>query len=147
MILKHRLKGNDRRGKIEIAKDYGNVPPVLCYPGQINQVLMNILANAIDAFEESDAFEKKRATTAMLTILTEYRDNQVLIQIADNAGGMPEAVRSQIFNHAYTTKAVGKGTGLGLSITRQIVVENHGGDITCHSVLGQGSEFTITLPV
>ena len=141
LILQHRLKGQDDRAAVEIVKTYGNLPAVVCYPGQLNQVFMNILANAIDAFDEQLTLEPT------LSICTELQGNSVLIRIADNAGGMPEAVRSQIFAQAYTTKAVGKGTGLGLSIARQIVVEKHGGELCCTSTLTQGTEFKICLPV
>jgi signal transduction histidine kinase len=141
LILKHRLKSLGDRAEIKVQKNYGDPIEMRCYPGQIHQVLMNILANAIDAFDE------QLPEKPMITITTQQQAQQVLISIADNAGGMEEGVRSRIFDHAYTTKAVGKGTGLGLSITRQIVVENHGGEISCHSVLGQGSEFKILLPV
>jgi signal transduction histidine kinase len=141
LILKHRLQAQHHRNEVDIIKDYGELPSVWCYPGQLNQVFMNLLANAIDAFEEQ-AIERP-----MITIRTEQQAQRVLISIADNAGGMPEAVRSQIFEQAYTTKAVGKGTGLGLSIAQQIIVEKHGGELTCTSTLGQGTTFAIGLPL
>jgi signal transduction histidine kinase len=141
LILKHRLKSLGDRAEIKVQKQYGPSIELCCYPGQIHQALMNILANAIDAFDE------QQPDKPLITITTDQQAQQVSICIADNAGGMEEAVRSRIFDHAYTTKAVGRGTGLGLSITRQIVVDNHGGEITCRSVLGQGSEFLIFLPV
>ncbi len=140
LILKHRLQGQKHRNEVEIIKDYAELPSILCYPGQLNQVFMNLLANAIDAFEEHVI---ERPT---ITIRTEQKGQQVLIWIADNAGGMPEEVRSRIFEQAYTTKAVGKGTGLGLSIAQQIITEKHGGQLTCVSTVGQGTEFIIELP-
>ena len=141
LILKHRLKDQGHRTEVQVVKDYGPLPEVLCYPGQINQVLMNILANALDAFEEQPV------KTPTITIQTKQQGDRAYIYIQDNAGGMPESVRSHIFDHAYTTKAVGKGTGLGLSIARQIVVERHGGQITCESTPGKGSQFTVALPI
>lgn len=126
---------------MEVVKAYGGLPAVLCYPGQLNQVFMNILANAVDAFDE------RLTLKPTITIFTEQRESNVLIRISDNAGGMPESVRAQIFKHAYTTKAVGKGTGLGLSIARQIMIEKHSGDLRCTSTLTKGTEFSIVLPV
>ncbi|MEO1622955.1 MAG: response regulator, partial [Cyanobacteria bacterium J06632_3] len=107
MILKHRLQADDNRAEIKVVKDYGTIPDLLCFPGQMSQVFMNILANAIDAFDE------QRPAQPLVTLRTFVKDDQVQIQISDNAGGMPDAVRANIFDRAYTTKAVGKGTGLG----------------------------------
>ena len=152
MILQYRLKGNSKRPAIQIIKDYGSIPSVKCYLGQLNQVFMNILANAIDAFEESNQgriFTEIEGNPNIITIKTEVtQDNQrVAIKIKDNGAGMSEEVQSRIFDHLFTTKAVGKGTGLGLSISRQIVVEIHGGSLSCNSVLGQGTEFAIIIPI
>lgn len=152
MILQYRLKGNNNRPVIQVIKDYGNIPSVKCYLGQLNQVFMNILANAIDTFEESNqgrTFAEIEGNPNIITIKTEVtQDNQsVAIKIKDNGTGMPEEVQSRIFDHLFTTKAVGKGTGLGLSISRQIVVEIHGGSLTCNSVLGEGTEFAIIIPL
>jgi len=152
MILQYRLKGNSKRPAIQIIKDYGNIPSVKCYLGQLNQVFMNILANAIDAFEESNQgriFTEIEGNPNIITIKTEVtQDNQrVAIKIKDNGAGMSEEVQSRIFDHLFTTKAVGKGTGLGLSISRQIVVEIHGGSLSCNSVLGQGTEFALVIPL
>jgi predicted ATPase/signal transduction histidine kinase len=152
MILRHRLKANENRPEIQIIKDYGNIPPVKCYPGQLNQVFMNILANAIDALEESNSgrsFAEIQANPNQITIKTEVTaDNQqVAIKIRDNGLGMSEEVKARIFDNLFTTKSLGKGTGLGLSISRQIVQETHGGSLTCESVLAQGTEFTIWLPI
>ncbi len=152
MILQYRLKGNSKRPAIQIIKDYGNIPPVKCYLGQLNQVFMNILANAIDAFEESNQgriFAEIERNPNIITIKTELtQDNQrVAIKIKDNGAGMSKEVQSRIFDHLFTTKAVGKGTGLGLSISRQIVVERHGGSLSCNSVVGEGTEFAIIIPI
>ncbi|MGI0486729.1 response regulator [Pantanalinema rosaneae CENA516] len=152
MILKHRLKENEQRPAIEIKKDYGTLPAIPCFPGQLNQVFMNFLANAIDALEESNhgrSFEEIRAHPNRILIqtrLTETND-QVIIRIHDNGIGMSEDVQKKLFDHVFTTKPVGVGTGLGLSITRQIVVDKHGGTLKVNSVLGQGSEFIISLPI
>ncbi|MHC5752929.1 MAG: AAA family ATPase [Nostoc sp.] len=150
LILKHRLKANEQRPAIEVITDYGNLPQVECFPGQLNQVFMNILANAIDALDESNTgrnFAEIQENPNKITIQTSLQDNQVKITIADNANGMNEAVKQKIFDHLFTTKSVGKGTGLGLAIARQIVVEKHGGSIHCNSSPGKGTEFVIAIPV
>ncbi len=138
LILGHHLKAQQNRGAIEVIKHYGHKLPVVCYAGQLNQVFMNVLGNAIDALAEVD--------NPQLTILTEFKDDQAIIKISDNGSGMPEAVRSQIFNPFFTTKPIGKGTGMGLSISYQIVTERHGGSITCDSSAGSGTTFTIQIP-
>lgn len=152
MILQHRLKANDQRPAIQVIKNYGNIPAVKCYLGQLNQVFMNILSNAIDALEESNqgrTFTEIIANPNTITITTQVsEDNQsVEIKIKDNGKGMSELVKSRIFDQLFTTKAVGKGTGLGLSICRQIVEETHEGRLTCHSMLGEGAELEITIPI
>ncbi|MDB9515331.1 AAA family ATPase [Kamptonema animale CS-326] len=149
LILKHRLKANDRRPAIEVVTEYGNLPKIDCFPGQLNQVFINILANAIDALDESSigrTFEEIKLNLNQIKIKTSLVDNQVKISIADNGQGMTEVVKQKIFDHLFTTKAVGKGTGLGLAIARQIVVEKHSGSIQVNSILGEGTEFIITLP-
>jgi predicted ATPase/signal transduction histidine kinase len=149
MILHHRLKANQHRPAIEIVRDYGNLPEIKCFPGQLNQVFMNILANAIDALEESNqgkTFSNIQAQPNQITIRTSIENNQLIITIADNGLGMPESVKSRIFDHLFTTKAVGKGTGLGLAIAQQIIVEKHGGTIVVESELGQGTEFMLHIP-
>ena len=138
LILGHQLKAQQSRGMIEVIKHYGPSLSVTCYAGQLNQVFMNILGNAIDALTEVE--------NPQLRILTEFVDDQVIIKISDNGSGMPEAVRSQIFNPFFTTKPIGKGTGMGLSISYQIVTERHGGSITCDSSAGSGTTFTIQIP-
>ncbi|MEG4011344.1 MULTISPECIES: trifunctional serine/threonine-protein kinase/ATP-binding protein/sensor histidine kinase [unclassified Microcoleus] len=149
LILKYRLKANDQRPAIEVVKDYGNIPALECFPGQLNQVFMNILANAIDALEEANigrVFAEIKANPNCITITTVRENQGVKIAIVDNGKGMREEVKGKIFDHLFTTKAVGKGTGLGLAIARQIVVEKHGGSIHVNSRLGAGTEFIITLP-
>jgi len=152
MILQYRLKAKETRPAIQVIKEYGKIPSIKCYFGQLNQVFMNIISNAIDALEESNQGRSYAAIEQhpnMITIKTEIpEDNQsVVIKIKDNGLGMTEEVKSRIFDHLFTTKGVGKGTGLGLSISRQIVEETHGGSLTCESVLGEGTEFAIVLPL
>ena len=152
MILKHKLKANENRPEIEIVKDYGDLPDVDCYPGQLNQVFMNLIANAIDALEEYNEFrsdDEIKARPNRIAICTEMAaDNRgVMIRVRDNGLGMSEEVKQKVFDHLYTTKPVGKGTGLGLSISRQIVVEKHGGTLRCISEPGKGAEFAIALPL
>ncbi|MEP6525256.1 ATP-binding protein [Microcoleus vaginatus DQ-U2] len=151
LILKHRLKASEFRPAIEVVKEYGKLPLVKCFPGQLNQVFMNVLANAIDALEESNKglrFSEIKALANQITVQTVLSEdqNQVLIRIKDNGVGMSNEVKENIFNHLFTTKSVGQGTGLGLSIAHQIVVEKHGGTLTVNSCLGQGSEFVICIP-
>ncbi|WP_413175032.1 AAA family ATPase [Anabaena azotica] len=150
LILKHRLKSNEQRPAIEVITNYGNLPKLECFPGQLNQVFMNILANAIDALEESNhgrSFQEIKAHTNLITITTSIVDKCVKVSIADNGKGMREEIKHQIFDHLFTTKAVGKGTGLGLAIAKQIVEETHSGKLYCHSALGAGTEFIIEIPV
>jgi predicted ATPase/signal transduction histidine kinase len=150
LILKHRLKANDLRPAIEVVTNYGNLPQIECFPGQLNQVFMNLIANAIDALDESNtgrSFEEIKANPNCITITTSVENDLVKIAIADNGKGMSEQVKSKIFDHLFTTKAVGKGTGLGLAIARQIVEETHGGKLSFNSVLGEGTEFIIEISV
>ncbi|MEG3949288.1 MULTISPECIES: AAA family ATPase [unclassified Microcoleus] len=150
LILKHRLKANEQRPAIEVVTNYGNFPQFKCFPGQLNQVFMNILANAIDALDESNIgrkFAEIKANPNCITIQTSLAHHQVKISIADNGKGMSESVKHNIFDHLFTTKTVGKGTGLGLAIARQIVEEKHSGILEVNSALGQGAEFVITIPI
>ncbi|MBD1898218.1 PAS domain S-box protein [Coleofasciculus sp. FACHB-129] len=150
-ILHNRLKDkSDRRG-IEIIKEYGNLPLVECYAGQLNQVFMNVLSNAMDALDERDAQRSPqdiKENPSRITIYTQLLNpQQVQIRIADNGRGMTETVRQRLFEPFFTTKSIGKGTGLGLSISYQVVVEKHGGQLECISSPGKGAEFLITLPL
>ncbi|MFS0517227.1 AAA family ATPase [Nostoc sp. UIC 10607] len=150
LILKHRLKANDSRPAIEVVSEYGKLPEIECFPGQLNQVFMNILANAIDALDESNigrAFEDIQANLNRIIITTSLTENQVEVKIADNGNGMSESVKQKVFDHLFTTKGVGKGTGLGLAIAQSIVVEKHGGTLDVNSTPGEGTEFVITLPI
>jgi light-regulated signal transduction histidine kinase (bacteriophytochrome) len=157
LILHHRLKATPRRSQIEICKNYGNLPQVECYAGQLNQVFMNILSNAIDAVEdattqhllvEENGIEGKPSPLPKIEIFTEAIANEkVQIRIRDNGLGMPPQVHKRIFDPFFTTKPVGKGTGLGLAISYGIVVEKHGGTLKCLSEPGQGTEFIIEIPI
>ncbi|MGI2903772.1 ATP-binding sensor histidine kinase [Tolypothrix sp. VBCCA 56010] len=151
LILKYRLKANEKRPAIEVITNYGKLPPVKCFLGQLNQVFMNILANAIDALDtsiEKRTFAEIQANPLQIDICTEVTSEKhaVVIRIKDNALGMPSEIQARIFDHLFTTKEVGKGTGLGLAIARQIVEQTHNGQLTCNSVLGQGTEFVIQIP-
>jgi two-component system, NtrC family, sensor kinase len=144
LILQHRFKATSTRPEILIVRDYGVLPSVECYAGQLNQVLMNLLANAIDALEAVDF----NPTFAQIIIRTSIiNSNWIEIAIADNGGGIPESIQTQIFNPFFTTKPVGKGTGLGLAISYQIICEKHGGKLNCLSSIGKGTEFTIQIPI
>ncbi|MBW4665939.1 MAG: HAMP domain-containing protein [Cyanomargarita calcarea GSE-NOS-MK-12-04C] len=151
MILRHRLKASGECPEIQLIKEYSQLPIVTCYPGQLNQVFMNILSNAIDAIEEYNQKRTKeeiKLNPSQIKIYTQKIDyNWVRIGIQDNAGGIPEKIISKLFDPFFTTKAVGKGTGLGLSISYQIVVEKHAGRLFCNSKLGEGTEFVIQIPI
>ena len=166
LILQHKLKENGRNRPIEIVKEYGKMPPIQCYVGQLNQVFMNILSNAIDALanvrnrklELASATDGERQNFPnlplacdafpLIRIRTEVLDNnRVAIIISDNGPGMADSVKSRIFDPFFTTKPVGKGTGLGLSISYQIVVERHRGALRCISAPGGGTEFAIEIPI
>lgn len=152
MILRHRLSANEQRPAIEIIENYGNVPAISCYPGQLSQVFMNIIANAIEALEESNqerSYDDIQTQPNTITITTNLTENEQNVQIGfrDNGPGIPDSVKLRIFDHLFTTKSIDKGTGLGLSICRQIVEDKHDGCLACFSQPGQGAEFVITLPL
>jgi two-component system, NtrC family, sensor kinase len=147
LILHHRLKSIGIGLGISIVKQYGILPLVDCYPGQLNQVFMNILTNAIDALEEQIK-QTNHEFSPTIQISTEVTDKDfVVIRIADNGIGISESVRQRLFDPFFTTKPVGKGTGLGLSISYQIIVEKHGGQLKCLSEPGKGTEFAIQIPI
>lgn len=153
MILRHRLKATDSRPEIQVIKDYGVLPLVDCYPGQLNQVFMNIIANAIDALEVLNAkqtsaqVEEQNPPQIIVRTLVSEDKTKIEIHIADNGMGMTQEIQQRVFEHLFTTKTVGKGTGLGLSISRQIVEEKHGGKLSFSSSLDAGTEFIIQIPV
>jgi signal transduction histidine kinase len=177
LILQNQLRATPGRSEIKVIKEYGTLPQVECYPGQLNQVFMNLISNAIDALEETRMLNPQFVTcnsqfsipSPSITIhtgLTEIKRSEntsqfsvqppasplestpyAVIRIKDNGTGMTEVVHRHLFDPFFTTKSVGKGTGLGLSISYQIVVEKHGGRIRCISELGQGTEFIIEIPI
>lgn len=155
MILQHRLKSESQTTPaINVIKNYGNLPPVKCYAGQLNQVFMNVLGNAIDAIET--AGRNRPNVEPAISISTEIKavedessdeSGRVVIRIEDNGSGMNESICQRVFDPFFTTKPVGKGTGLGMSISHQIIVEKHGGQISCRSIEGEGTEFAIEIPL
>ncbi|MBF2063272.1 MAG: PAS domain S-box protein [Calothrix sp. C42_A2020_038] len=162
MLLEHRLKAQSNRPPILIIKEYGNLPIVECYPGQLNQVFMNIITNAIDALSEaienselgldkqsSNAYpsENLQCHLPYICIRTQSKSNQIIISISDNGIGIPEEAKHKLFDPFYTTKPVGKGIGMGLSISYKIITEQHGGKLEYISEPGHGTEFIITIPI
>ncbi|QLE48116.1 amino acid permease [Nostoc sp. C057] len=157
LILEHRLKAKSNSLTIDIIKEYGDLPLVECYAGQLNQVFMNLLANAIDALEEAVEngewkVKKSALSTPQIKIHTQLNtqlnsENQVVISIADNGTGIPENIQKHLFEPFFTTKPVGKGTGLGLSISYQIITQKHLGQLQCISTQGQGTEFVVLIPL
>ncbi|BAU14531.1 response regulator receiver sensor signal transduction histidine kinase [Leptolyngbya sp. NIES-3755] len=145
-ILGHRLKAKSSDScNIEIVQNYSDLPLIECYAGQLNQVFMNILSNAIDALEESVQLQKQLIPTIMIS--TSLVGDQIQIQIADNGIGMSPEVRQRIFDPFFTTKPVGVGTGMGLAISYQVITNRHRGVLDCRSRSGQGTEFLIQLPL
>jgi signal transduction histidine kinase len=176
LILQHRLKGHNANSAIEVLKNYDKLPLVECYPGQLNQCLLNILTNAIDAVEalesnhsfntyrvkrssldhtsfEPTSFEPnwnrdRQPTTKQIRISTRVVDYRwIEITIADNGVGVPKGIQGKIFNPFFSTKPIGQGTGMGLSISYQIITEQHGGRLECTSETGEGSTFRILIPI
>jgi signal transduction histidine kinase len=152
MILQNRLKEQPNRRAIQVIKEFGNLPLIECYPGELNQVFMNILSNAIDALEEKlkedcSLVPQIRICTELLILNGQNSTNKIVICIADNGIGIPANVKHRLFDPFFTTKPVGNGTGLGLSISHTIVVNKHQGELYCRSKLGQGTEFVIELPL
>jgi hypothetical protein len=144
MILESRFKAQNSHSAIEVIKEYGDLPLVECYAGQLNQVFMNILVNAIDAIESvgnSDFKPQIRISTRL------FAENQVIIRISDNGLGITKQVKEKLFDPFFTTKPIGKGTGMGLSISYQIITDRHGGTLECISQPGNGAEFVITIPL
>ena len=151
VILQHRLKAKPESPAIQIIKQYGYLPLVECYAGQLNQVFMNILTNAVDAIEEyqESKSEKHSGQIKIHTSFNQLPNNipSVVIRIVDNGGGIPEDIINRVFDPFFTTKEIGKGTGLGLSISYQIVVDKHGGIFKCNSQANIGTEFSIEIPI
>jgi signal transduction histidine kinase len=150
MILRYRLERNDRRPAINVIKNYETLPPIECCHGQLNQVFMNLLINAIDAidlhgYDPKDCDPNEQPP--QIEIRTRAVDqSEIQISISDNGPGIPEELKSRLFDPFFTTKPIGQGTGLGLAISHEIIVQQHQGAITIDSELGCGTTFTITLP-
>lgn len=144
LILQHRLKANGDRPEIHVQTHYGPLPQVECYAGQLNQVFMNLISNAIDALEEHGSAPDPVPTITITTATVP--GNQVQIAIADNGPGIAAPKQARIFEPFYTTKPVGKGTGIGLSISYQIISDRHHGTLECQSSPHQGTTFVITIP-
>ena len=143
MILGNKLRATSKHSEIQVVKEYGDIPVVECYPSQLNQVFMNIITNAIDAFEENET-----KTCDRITISTQkVENNYIKIIIADNACGIPPEIHTKVFNPFFTTKQVGKGTGLGLSISYEIITDKHGGKLYFDSTLTKGTKFVIEIPI
>lgn len=148
MIVQNRLKLKADSEEIIVIKEYSKLPLIECYPSQLNQALINILSNAIDAIEKEIDRNNNQSLKPEIKITTEFSsDNHVVIKIADNGCGMTEEVHSKLFDPFFTTKPVGDGTGLGLSIAYKIIVSKHNGKLSCNSELGKGTEFIIEIPV
>jgi signal transduction histidine kinase len=150
LILQHRFKESPDTQAIQVIKEYGDLPLIECYPSKLNQVLMNVLANAIDALQAQPQHSTEQALKThphQITIRTNLDADWVNIVIADNGPGIPEAVKQRIFDPFFTTKPVGQGTGLGMYISHQIITEQHFGKLECHTKAGQGTEFVIQIPI
>ncbi|HEY9852645.1 MAG TPA: MASE1 domain-containing protein [Leptolyngbyaceae cyanobacterium] len=151
LILQNRLKGQENFPAIEVIKDFAKLPLVDCYAGQLNQVFINIINNAIDAIEQKHEeifYERQKAEPGIIKISTGLLDQEMVkIEIYDNGIGMTKEVITRIFDPFFTTKDVGKGTGLGLSVSYQIIVEKHRGKLECISKLGEGTTFQMMIPI
>ncbi|BAY86396.1 PAS/PAC sensor signal transduction histidine kinase [Calothrix parasitica NIES-267] len=145
LILQNRLKSKPNHPGIEVIKRYSSLPKVDCYAGQLNQVFMNILANAIDALDSQ--VNKNQNFNLQIKISTELSGSNIVIRIADNGSGIPLSIQSKLFDPFFTTKEIGKGTGLGLSISYQIIVDKHQGKLSFNSSPGEGTEFIIEIPI
>jgi ammonium transporter, Amt family len=142
IMLGHRLKGNVERPEIAVVKRYGDLPLVDCYASALNQVFLSLLSNAIEALDQFSSNQNP----GQIMIVADSQDDQIVITIADNGPGIPVDLQSKIFDPFFTTKPIGQGTGMGLAISHQIVVEQHGGSLTCQSAGGAGTTFVITIP-
>jgi signal transduction histidine kinase len=148
LILSNRVKPKPDRPGVEIVKEYGELPSVECYASQLNQVFMNLLANALDTLEEAEKCKSSEEWTPQIRIKTETTDrDRVRVTIADNGMGIPEETGDRIFDHFFTTKPVGKGTGIGLSISHQIIAHKHGGQMHHVSQPNEGTKFIVEIPL
>jgi two-component system, NtrC family, sensor kinase len=147
MILQSRLRGWKHLPTVQVVRDYGELPLVSCYVGQLNQVFMNILSNAVDALEEAFQQDSQVYGRPSIRICTRLQAQTAVIQITDNALGIADDVQSRIFDPFFTTKPVGKGTGMGLSISYKIISDRHHGSLVCHSQINQGATFVVEIPL
>ncbi|MBF2009156.1 MAG: response regulator [Chlorogloeopsis fritschii C42_A2020_084] len=147
MILQHRLKAKPKRPAIQVIKEYGNLPKIECYPGQLNQVFMNLLINAIESLDESIFVEENaKIIYPQIRITTSIDKQQVTIRIANNGIEIKDLAPNQIFQPFFSLQPQETGNGLGLSISYQIITENHGGTLQYISLSGEGTEFLIQIP-
>jgi two-component system, NtrC family, sensor kinase len=146
MILKHRLKGQPDRPVIEIQRAYGNLPLISCFSGQLSQVLMNLLSNAIDALDEKFTGQNLQDKPWIQIETAQVDAEHIQICISDNGAGISEAAKHRMGELYFTTKPVGQGTGMGLTISREIL-DRHRGKLTWSSSLGEGTTFTMMLPI
>lgn len=151
LILQNRLQAKGGRPGITVIKQYGNLPLVECFAGQLNQVFMQILTNAIDALETENNDDNSNGhgiVPPTIYIRTSMNhEAEVRISISDNGPGIEAENLPLIFDPLFTTKSPGRGTGIGLTIAYDLIVDKHGGNLLCHSVLGQGTEFIIEIPI
>lgn len=151
LILNSRIKDKPGCPGIQVIKKYGNLPLGECYAGQLNQVFINILSNAIDVLEERNeklTYKEIEKSPSIIQITTEMLNSEeIRIKIKDNGMGIPEKIKQLIFNPFFTTKPIGKGTGMGMSISYQIITNNHQGKFYCISSIGKGTEFVIEIPL
>ncbi|MEM6255921.1 MAG: ATP-binding protein [Cyanobacteria bacterium P01_D01_bin.156] len=152
VILGNRLKATADHPKIDVVRNYdAALPSVYCYPSQLNQVIMNLLANALDALDDQNlgrSFESIKDNPSVIEIVTQIvGENRIRVSITDNGPGMDRETLDKLFDPFFTTKPAGKGTGLGLAISHQIITEKHGGQLTCASAPGEGTTFKIELPL
>ena len=125
---------HETKNRIEVIRNYGEIPVIKCFPNMLNQVFTNILINACQAIDGKGT----------ISISTEYKDKNLIVKIKDSGKGIPQNQLNKIFSAGFTTKGVGVGTGLGLAICTKII-EKHKGEITVNSEVGKGSEFIITI--
>ncbi|XHX79785.1 MAG: ATP-binding protein [Stenomitos frigidus ULC029] len=151
LILQHRLKESSHRAGVQVIKDYGDLPLIECYAGQLNQVFMNIFSNALDALEAREkhydeaTLEQSRSQIHITT--QRHGTDHIRVRIADNGLGMSQEIQQRLFDPFFTTKPVGKGTGMGMSISYQIVREKHHGLIWCESIPNEGTTFWLEIPI
>lgn len=141
LLLQHRFRPEKRGAAIALIKRFGELPKVECYAKQMNQVFISLLSNALDALEQS------KVATPTITLKTEYHAPFAYIRVADNGPGIPKSIQPKLFDPFFTTKDVGEGSGLGLAVSHQIVVEQHGGEISFYSSPEQGTEFIVKIPI